>query len=362
LLTLLMGCQQGVYRASSLPPELVAPPVVGRDSFDLTQLGAALVNKEIIHPGDQLHVTVNSGDDEQKPPTWELSVGEDGSIAVPLLGPVHVAGLGLAAASHAIRDASMRRQIYTDPIIDVTFKERAVNRVTVVGAVNAPGAYDLPPGCSTLGVALASAHGLGENASPIVDIQNPTRYARLDFRPGVDAGATRQVGYQTGPQDGRPLPNASFVRVSLLETSAGPGLATPADRLFLHDGAVVTVAEKPERFITVMGLTGNQVLPLPPNREVRLLDALASVGGPRHSIWIADKVKIVRQVPGSNQTATITASIRRAKKDRAENIRLAPGDIISVEENVVTFTIDTLGSIFGVGLTAANAARTGSGL
>jgi protein involved in polysaccharide export with SLBB domain len=122
---------------------------------------------------------------------------------------------------------------------------------------------------------------------------------------------------------------------------------------------VVTVGKTPARFVTVMGLTGNKVLPLAPERETRMLDAIAEVGGPRYSLWIADKVKIFRRVPGSGETITIVASMRKAKTDGAENLVLASGDVVSVEENIVTFTMDSVGKLLGIGVSASQAAYYG---
>ncbi|MCH7728330.1 MAG: hypothetical protein IH991_17910 [Planctomycetes bacterium] len=92
---------------------------------------------------------------------------------------------------------------------------------------------------------------------------------------------------------------------------------------------------------------------------MRLLEAIAQAGGTRYSPWITDKVEVVRQVPGSDATITIKVSLREAKRRGEANILLAAGDIISVEENVITFTLSTLGSLVGIGTTAARGAALG---
>jgi len=350
------GCQTGTYRASSLPPEFAAPPVVSLDSFQLTHLGPSVARNDTIHPGDKVKVTLLAGDEDDMATDWEIMVAEDGAIAVPLVGPLRVAGMTPAAAAALLREASIRQGIYVNPAVSVTFMERKVNQITVAGAVNKPGSHDLPAGASTLAAALVAAGGLSDAASPIVEVQNPSRRESSTRLTGVH-GATHGV-HHASFDNSNYLPAPGLVRLNLLDVSASPDSTAPTANRPLDDGAVVTVLEMPERHITMMGLTGNKTMPLPPNRQTRLLDALANAGGTKYSIWIADKVKVIRQVPGSDETVTINASIRRAKRDSDENILLAAGDIVSVEENAITFTIDTVSALLGVGVAAA---RMGTG-
>ncbi|MBC8876656.1 MAG: polysaccharide biosynthesis/export family protein [Planctomycetes bacterium] len=335
----LTGCHHGVYRASSLPPELAAPQGVALDSFPLTRLGPCVAGDDMIHPGDKLQVTLSAGDESDSSTNEEIEVAEDGSLAVPFVGPLHVAGLTPLAAAYAIREASMRRGVYVNPAASLAFAERKMNQVTVMGAVQKPGTHQLPAGSSSLTAALVAAGGISEGASPIVEIQNPAPH-------GMPAGSG-PLGANSGP-----------VWLNLLDVLATPGSAASSIDQHLNHGAIVTVLEEPKRYITVMGLTGNQIMPLPPGRPIRLLDALAKAGGPKYSIWIADRMKVIRRLPGSDETVTIGASIRKAKKDHSENILLAANDIISVEENPITFTIDTVNALLGVGLAAA---RVGTG-
>lgn len=366
LLASIAGCHQGVYQAGSLPSEFVAPRLVSLDSFQLTHLGPGVADNEMIHPGDALQVRViagdeSVGDDRRERSGWEVVVAEDGTIAVPLIGPLNVAGLSLAGAADAIRVASIRREIYRDPTVTATFSEQAVNRVTVAGAVQKPGTYELRAGSSTLAVALAAAEGLNEEASPIVEIQAAMSHRRPGFGPNGEATGIRQTSYNSTTNDPAFFPGPGLVRLNLLNASAAADGTASMNR-YLQDGTIVTVMKRPERHVTMMGLTGNKVLPLPPGREVRLLDALSESGGLKYSNWIMDKVKVIRHVPGTGETITIKASVRKAKRNSDENILLAAGDVVSVEENIFTFTLSTVGSLAGIGYSAAQTAAVGGGL
>jgi len=88
---------------------------------------------------------------------------------------------------------------------------------------------------------------------------------------------------------------------------------------------------------------------LPRDRELRLLDALALAGG--RNVQMADKVWVVRQVPGRPEPVLIEVSVKQAKRDRRSNLRLAAGDVMSVEDTPATFVYDLLKNFFRVGST-----------
>ena len=112
-------------------------------------------------------------------------------------------------------------------------------------------------------------------------------------------------------------------------------------------GSVVNVEEAPPRPIRVIGIIKNQAIEVPPGEDLRLLDAISIAGGQRYSNWISDRVTIIRTLPGSKETVRLGASIRGAKRYGNENILLAPQDIISVEENILTFTLSTVSGFLG---------------
>jgi protein involved in polysaccharide export with SLBB domain len=138
------------------------------------------------------------------------------------------------------------------------------------------------------------------------------------------------------------------LRINLATTSAAEVAA-----IQIPAGATVTVEESPGRSIRVIGVIADREVEVPAGRNVRLLDALALAGGPSYSNWISNRVDIIRRIPGKDETIRIRASIRKAKKDDKQNVLLAPNDIVSVEENLVTFTLSTLGGLSGL----TNAAR-----
>lgn len=91
------------------------------------------------------------------------TVGPDGYITIPLLGPSQLSTLTREAAAAQV--GSGLRQYYTRPIVNIAVDEYHSNRITVLGRVLSPGAlaFDKPP---TLLDALARAGSL-----PVLDKQ-----------------------------------------------------------------------------------------------------------------------------------------------------------------------------------------------
>ncbi|HEV7278933.1 MAG TPA: SLBB domain-containing protein [Pirellulaceae bacterium] len=134
------------------------------------------------------------------------------------------------------------------------------------------------------------------------------------------------------------------VTIDLLSAS-GKAVAYP-----IQDGAVIVVKEKPPRTVQVLGLVKRpDRFEYPDDQELRLLDALALAGG--RTMEIADSVKIIRQIPGEPRPVVILASVRYAKQGGEDNLALVPGDVVSVEETPLTFTVDTVRSLLRFGVT-----------
>jgi polysaccharide export outer membrane protein len=90
---------------------------------------------------------------------------------------------------------------------------------------------------------------------------------------------------------------------------------------------------------------------MPEDQEMYLLDAIAKANG--RTLEIADKVRVIRNVPNKAEPVVVEASIREAKRDAAANIRLAPGDVVSVEETPTTLVVGTIRDFVRFGFSAA---------
>lgn len=350
LCIVLSGCQSGHMRASRMPPELLAKPAQKTQKVQLSNVTAGNAQNSQIAAGDLLEVWIATGDEKAPTRPWMARVSEDGTVMSPIVGKVTVAGMEPAAAGETIAQASIDRQIYRQPHVTVAVKSRATHRVTVIGSVKKPGAYELPRSSCDIVAAIASAGGMTDDAGIEVEVlrQSSSSYfadAPPTAQPTVgEDGEITQVSFNAPPVP-QIRPNGAIAeRINLAQLSSRPGQSRP-----LGDGDVVMVLPEEKRVIHVSGLVRkpNQ-FEIPPDQDVRVLDALAMAGGA--SSTVADKVLVIRQVPNQPEPAVIQVSIGEAKKNGRENLVLSPGDLVSVENTISTATVDTLQKFMRVSL------------
>jgi polysaccharide export outer membrane protein len=348
-LLLLAGCNSVPgerYSVDTLPSTLIAARRENAQTVDLSRLASAAVNSELIDRGDVVEVTIATGLSEKESFPRPVRVREDGVADIPVIGPVHLAGLQLAEAEAAIYAAAVQGQTYRSPYITVTMKHQRVNKVTVVGAVKEPGVYEIPRGQSDLLAALVEAGGLADNAGTMVEIRNPTR----DVRPpdpiaSANPDGVGPVGYSapgTAPT-GLAVPRQS-VRVDLVSAAKnGTG------GYLVDDGAVVMVERRDPEPVHVIGLVHKpDRYEFPIGEDLRVTHAVALAGG--LSSPVANKIFVIRKKPDSTQTAIVTLKLSDAKRSDKHDLLLAPGDVVSVEQTPLTVFIDTMRIInFGFG-------------
>lgn len=92
-------------------------------------------------------------------------VSPSGTLTVPLIGPVKVAGLSTVQAEKAI-EAKFRDGYLVRPQVNVSILKRVVRTVTVLGQARQPGVFTLPDNRRlTLMEAIGMAGGLTEIAN-----------------------------------------------------------------------------------------------------------------------------------------------------------------------------------------------------
>ncbi len=337
------GCAHRIYQPTALPDRLLARPI---PKPDLSTLPSVLVSNDRIDRGDLLEVTINSGFAGLPTRPLTIQVGESGAADIPPIRQVSLAGLTPEAAAQMIAVAGVQRRVFRNPHVAVSVKDKRKNTIMVGGAVEKPGEYPLargtqPAGYSSLAAAILSAGGFSDNAGLIVEVRRAAApgTAPAPFHPPgervASQGGVEQTAYQSASSSG-----ASVFQVSL----AGPADARNPG-YYLADGDEVIVKERNLEPVHVIGLVNKPGdFPYPVGTEPRVLDALAWAGGNR--MRTADKIHVIRRVPGEEEPAVIKISLREAKGNgQVNNVLLASGDIISVEETPATFVEEILKTI-----------------
>jgi polysaccharide biosynthesis/export protein VpsN len=109
----------------------------------------------------------------------EYQIASDGTVDLPYVHRLHVAGLEPQQVARLIRQELMKKKILTDPSVVVSAKEYNSKKVTVLGQVQKPGSFPLTPGM-TLIQALSLAGGLTSIANK--DRVNLTRKVKNGAR------------------------------------------------------------------------------------------------------------------------------------------------------------------------------------
>jgi|HubBroStandDraft_6_1064221.scaffolds.fasta_scaffold24862_3 polysaccharide export outer membrane protein len=335
------------YSAKELPVELQASRWQAPCTVDLSPSRSGRVASHL-ESGDAVEVLVSTGFNSSQMTRFHAVVGADGTVELPILGRIPVAGVTPEASHQAIVQACYREGVSPKPpLVQVTLEKPRQHRIIVAGAVSHPGVYTLSRENSDLVSALAAAGGLSRDSGEKIVIQSRHR-AKDDDPQGSDV--VRAAGWADDLDATSQLKNfdSPAGRREILLTAATTAKVASAE---LRDGDVVTVERRDPPSIVVTGMVNRPGrFDLPIGQEFRVLDAVASAHGVSYKVL--DRVMICRTVRGRTERAVIEVNLREATRNQTENVLLMPGDVVSVEANAkVLFqdTIDYIGAaILGV--------------
>lgn len=147
----------GVKRRALLAAVLIAPAIFAGcgGSNDNVRLNLPPpTEKSTVGPGDVFTMEVVG----EKELPREYQVASDGSVDIPYLQAVPVAGLEPQEIARLIRKLLIEKQILSDPSVVVQVKEYNSRRITIMGQVAKPGTFAYTTGL-TLIQALSQAGG-----------------------------------------------------------------------------------------------------------------------------------------------------------------------------------------------------------
>lgn len=352
------GCANRVIRAARMPAKYQAAVVTNAKVADLGRLSMATNSSSLIEPEDVVDVTIASGlESGGHAPATPVRVNDTGVATIALVGAVPLAGLEPFQAEQRIAAAAIERGLYRAPQVTVTMRKKAVNRITVIGAVEKQGVQELPRSQSNLLAALVAAGSLSARAGTTIEVR---RHGAAGGQMAVNtespadkgeiqlASANAPIRRLPGP-GGQPrrLPVPGMSATSTPETltiDLSELDAAGRNNVSLMDGDVVRVETRDPTPISVIGLVKKPgQYDMPVGQPVHVLDAIA-MAGERSNEW-ADKIYITRHVKGENEPVVIQTSVAEAQHNNEHNIRLAPGDVVSVEKTPQTVLNDIFRSI-----------------
>ena len=115
---------------------------------------------------DQIQITIFDEPD--------LSVAQringEGSVRIPLIGVVKVAGLNISKAETQIENAYVANEILKDPIVSIQVIDYAPKEISILGAVGSPGKLPFPTEASSLDIVdvISKVGGFSRSPAPTV--------------------------------------------------------------------------------------------------------------------------------------------------------------------------------------------------
>jgi polysaccharide export outer membrane protein len=193
---------------------------------------------------------------------------------------------------------------YKNPQVDVFIKEYHSKQVAVIGAVNEQSRFELQRRIRLLEL-LTFAKGPSPKAGQTINI--------VHAPPALACQNANAAAEDSG---------AAFVSYKLSETMQGLPSANP----FIEPGDVITLPEADQVYVV-----GNVFTPLTIalKEPITLTRAVAMAGGVKQDSK-KDKVRIVRQEPGSSTRKEMLVDLSAIEKKHADDVALMPNDIIDV--------------------------------
>ncbi len=226
-----------------------------------------------------------------------VRVSEDGSITMPLLGRMQIAGLTKIELEELI--ARLLGEKYVrDPQVTVFIREYESKRVAVTGAVKKPGTYEML-GSKTILEMLSLAGGLDSELGKEIVI----------FRE-AENGITTRI-----PVDLEGLVYAADPALNF-EVSAGDIIYVPA-------------VEKVRIFVTG-AVREPDLYEVPRSEPITVLEAITLAGGTTDRA--AEKKVVVYRYGKDGVRRSFPVNLRLIKKGKAEDLPLEKGDMVLVPE------------------------------
>jgi polysaccharide export outer membrane protein len=284
LMVLLSPFQARAQEASTNTP---AQPGSAHSAADLYRIG----------PGDVLEVRVFNRPQLSRD---AVRVDNRGMIRMPMIESEIRAGCR-TESELAEELATLYLKYQRHPHVDVFIKEYSSKPVAVMGAVDKPGQFQLQRRVRLLEL-VSLAGGPTERAGQRVLLAHGTEIASCDEN--VSASPS------------------GFEAYDLNSTLRGNDSSNP----YVHPGDIITVPEAQQVFVV-----GNVFKPtsISLKEKVTVSQAVAMAGGTMADAK-KDRVRILRQLPGSPAKTEIVVDLDAISKRKADDIELKPNDIIDV--------------------------------
>ncbi len=373
-----------------LPDELLAESRENFEPIDLAMLRQAPPEAFTLDVGDTLGVYIEGiiGDENTPPPVnlaassdeppaigYPFAVRANGTVSLPLVNPIMVAGLSIEEAEEEVKKAYRKQKIIRaeeeNPRIIVTLLRSRTVRVLVVREDGStPGITVRNQSIRGFGggsTSFGGGGGASGNALELPIYENDVLNALTSTGGLPSISSTQEVviyrGYATGESltgnYGRvPSPEAvgqqaddgrRVIRIPFRQR-CGSTVTIPREDIILQDGDILTVRAREPEFFYTCGLLPAGEQALPTNYDLTVVEAVMRSRGPLINGGInsnnfngnlvgsgvgnpsPSQLTVLRQLPNGQQV-NIHVDMNEALRDPRLNILVQADDILLLQEN-----------------------------
>lgn len=230
-----------------------------------------------------------------------VRVEGSGMIRMPLI-ETEIQASCLTEGELAKEISTRYAKYYKNLQVDVFIKEYHSRQVAIIGAVNDQSRFELQRRIRLLEI-LTYAKGPSPRAGQTINIVHSTAASPCKKDDDTDA-------------------SAAFTSYKLSDVLQGDPKSNP----YLEAGDIVTLPEADQVYVV-----GNVFMPLTIalKEPITLTRAIAMAGGLKQDTS-KDKIRVLRQEPGTTTRKEIIVDLSAIEKKRSEDLALLPNDIIDV--------------------------------
>jgi polysaccharide export outer membrane protein len=251
-----------------------------------------------IGPGDVLDIRIYNRPQLSRD---AVRVEGNGMIRMPLIEN-EIQAACLTEGELAKEISTRYAKYYKNLQVDIFIKEYHSKQVAIIGAVNEQSRFELQRRVRLLEL-LTYAKGPSAKAGQTINIVHSTAVSPCKQTDDTDTAA-------------------AFSSYKLSDVLLGDPKSNP----YLDAGDIVTLPEADQVYVV-----GNVFMPLTIalKEPITLTRAIAMAGGLKQDTR-KDKIRILRQEPGTTIRKEITVDLSAIEKKSSEDLALAPNDIIDV--------------------------------
>jgi polysaccharide export outer membrane protein len=267
------------------------------------KLAQQVRNTYTLGAGDQITITAINAEEIPKEP---VRISNEGFLSLPLVGRVKAAGLTLPQLEAEI--VSRLKSYLKEPEVSLNLVEMRSQPVSVLGAVNKPGVYQLQ-GRKTLFEMISMSEGLRTDAGYVITITRSLDWGPLPLPDTtVDKVKRMSVGH---------------VSVKSVMEAKNPDeniLVQPDDVITVPKGELVYVVgevKKPGGFV------------LNEHESMSVLQAVALAEGTLNTAAVAN-AKVLRSTEGPGPRQEVAVNLKQIMAGKAKDVPLRSEDILFI--------------------------------